>query len=101
MSRFVLEVRRKDGKTYPPQNLYGVVCGLMRSVRDVNPSFNLFMNLAFHSFRQVLDGGKSKCTKLSAVNEEKENAPPFSSSHLPIINITGCSKINIRFNLKK
>ena len=31
LSKFVVEVRRKDGKPYPPQSLYQICCGLQRA----------------------------------------------------------------------
>ena len=33
MSRFVLEIRKKDGTPYPPESVYHIVCGIMRFVR--------------------------------------------------------------------
>ena len=42
MCKFVLEVRKKDGKEYPPKSLYALVCCLkcffeQHGVHDINP----------------------------------------------------------------
>ena len=42
LSKFILEVRRRDGKPYPPQTLYSIMCGLMRYVRELRPEINFF-----------------------------------------------------------
>ena len=36
LRRFVMEVAKDAGKTYPPRTVYGIVCGLKRHVRDKN-----------------------------------------------------------------
>ena len=36
LRRFVMEVVKDSGKTYPPRTVYGIVCGLKRHVRDKN-----------------------------------------------------------------
>ena len=35
LCRFVLEVRRKDGKPYPPNTLHQLCCGVQRYLREV------------------------------------------------------------------
>ena len=30
LSRFILEVRKKDGREFPPESLHHVVCGIQR-----------------------------------------------------------------------
>ena len=34
ISRFILEVRKKDGTEYPPNTLYHIICRLMRHLRQ-------------------------------------------------------------------
>ena len=40
MCKFILEVRRQDGKEYPPNTLYQIVCGIMRHLRKYCPEVN-------------------------------------------------------------
>lgn len=42
MTRFVLEVRRKDGNPYPPRSLYQLCVGLLRHLRENGKSIELF-----------------------------------------------------------
>ncbi len=56
LTRFVLEVRRQDGKPYPPSTLYGIVCGVERYVRERYPHVNFFKDASFSGFQKVLDG---------------------------------------------
>ena len=37
MSRFVLEVRKRDGTEYPPNTLYHIICGLQCYIRGRRP----------------------------------------------------------------
>jgi hypothetical protein len=55
LSRLVVEVRRKDGKFYPPNTLHQLCCGLLRRLREVNPSLDIFKNPEFDFFRKTLD----------------------------------------------
>ena len=53
LSKFEVEVRRKDGKPYPPQSLY--CCGLLRYVRDLRLEVNFFTDSEFRGFQQSLN----------------------------------------------
>ncbi len=55
MSKFILEIRRKDGKEYPPNTLYSVSCGVMRHVRKYCPEINFFVQAQFAGFKKTLD----------------------------------------------
>ena len=55
LSKFVLEVKRKYGKPYPPNTLHQLVCGLLRYARETNPSIDFFKDKLFASFRRTLD----------------------------------------------
>ena len=46
LSRFVLEVRRKDGNVYPPNTIHQLCCGILRHVQDVKPDLDIFKNPA-------------------------------------------------------
>ena len=37
LPRFVAEVRRSDGKPYPPKTIHQLICGLLRYMRSVEP----------------------------------------------------------------
>ena len=49
LSRFVLEIRRRDGKEYPPNTLYQICCGILRYIREVKPQLDIFRDAAFAS----------------------------------------------------
>ena len=55
LSRFILEVRRQDGKNYPQNTLYQLCCGVMSYVREVKPELDIFKDRAFADFRKTLD----------------------------------------------
>ena len=57
LSRFVLEVRKKNGDPYPPNTLYQLICGLQRQLREHgHADIKLFDNPSLHGFRSTLDG---------------------------------------------
>ncbi len=60
LSRFVLEVRRKDGSLYPPNTLYQLCCGGLRYVREIKPELDIFRHTVVASFRKTLDAETSK-----------------------------------------
>ena len=57
MTHFVLEVRKKNGKEYPPNTLHHLVCGMMRFIRQNGKQrLNFFKDNIFSDFRSSLDG---------------------------------------------
>ena len=36
LCKFVIEVRRKDGKPYSPDSLYQICCGLLQLVKEAD-----------------------------------------------------------------
>ena len=59
MRKFVLKVRKKDGKEYPPKSLYALVCCFKRffeqnGVHNINP-LSTTNNAVFGDFRRTLD----------------------------------------------
>ena len=44
MPRFVAEVRRQDGKPYPPKTIHQILAGLQRYMLDKNPLFPQFLD---------------------------------------------------------
>ena len=57
MSRFVLEVRKKDGSEYRPNTLHHICCGILRHLRESGrPDIDIFKDSLFADFRATLDG---------------------------------------------
>lgn len=75
MSRFVLEVRRQDGKHYPPNTLYQLCCGLMRYVREVKPDLDIFKDLQFSEFCRTLDAEMKRLRSLGIGTSTKQAEP--------------------------
>lgn len=56
ISKFVVEVKRKDGTPYPPNSLYQICCGLGRGLVDIGRSdVDIFNAPEFALFRDTLD----------------------------------------------
>ena len=56
LTRFVLEVRKKDGSEFPPRSLHHICCGLMRYLRwNGQPSIDFFCDSDFADFKASLD----------------------------------------------
>ena len=78
LSRFILEIRRKDGKPYPPNSLYQICCGLLRHLRGSGRAeVNLFEQARFHNFCTVLD---SEMKRLNSTGQyiHKRQAEPIT-----------------------
>ena len=72
LTRFILEVRKKDGAEYPPNTLYHFCCGMMRFLRwNGLPSINFFTDAAFAEFRCTLDR-EMKCLQAQGVGSKKQ-----------------------------
>ncbi len=76
LTRFILEVTRKDGQPYP-STLYGLVCGIMRYVRELHPQWNFFKDAAFAGFRKALDG-ETKRLRALGLGVKVRRAEPIS-----------------------
>ena len=77
LSKFVLEIRRKDGQQYPPQTLYAICCGLLRYVRELKPDINFFKDAQFSGFQRTLDG-EMKHLRSCGLGSKKKQAEPIS-----------------------
>lgn len=56
LTRFVLEVRKKDGYEFTPNSLHHICCGLMRHLRwNGKPKLDIFTDGTFSAFKQTLD----------------------------------------------
>ena len=78
MSKFVLEVRRKDGKSYPPNTLYQLCCGVMHYIRGTNETVDYFNDSAFAGFRKTLDGEMKKL-RSQGLGTDIRQAEPISA----------------------
>jgi hypothetical protein len=52
LSRFILEVRKKDEAEFPPESLHHIVCGIQRHLRfHGKPEIEFFKDAQFAEFR--------------------------------------------------
>ena len=78
LSRFVLEVRKKDGQEYPPGTLYHIVCGIMRFLRqNGKPELDFFKERLYADFRTTLDA-EMKRLKQAGIGSEKRQPEPLT-----------------------
>lgn len=56
LSRFAVEVRKKDRGEYRHEVLYSLFCGLNRTVESLHPNKNVFRSAEFKPLQQALDG---------------------------------------------
>ena len=78
MSRFVLEIRKKDGTPYHPESVYHIVCGIIRFVRlNGKPEVDFFRDQAFADFRTVLDA-EMKLLKSAGIGARAHKAEPLT-----------------------
>ena len=82
LSRFIFEVRKKNGEEFPPKTLHHIVCGIQRYFRmNVDSSIDFFKDSEFADFRICLDsemkrlqraGHGSKTRKAEPLTTEEE-----------------------------
>ena len=72
MKKFVLEIRHKDGKEYPPNTVYQICCGIMRHIRKYSPGINFFSQPTFASFKKTFDNEMKHLKANGAGNTLKE-----------------------------
>ena len=76
LSRFVLEVRKKNGDPYPPNTLYQLICGLQRQLRERgHADIKLFDNPSLHDFRTTLDGEMKRLNGTGNYLNKKQAQP--------------------------
>ena len=81
MGKFVLEVRKKDGKEYPAKSLYALVCCFkhffeQNGVHNINP-LSTTDNAVFGDFRRTLDA-EMKCLHGSGLGVSARRAEPIT-----------------------
>ncbi len=78
LSRFVLEVRKKDREPYPPNTIYQLCCGLQRHLREHGRAdVKMFENAFLHGFRTTLDG-EMKRLNMTGMFVKKKQAEPIA-----------------------
>ena len=78
MSRFVLEVRKKDGSEYSPNTLHHICCGILRHLRESGrPDIDIFKDSSFADFRATLDGEMKRLQSLG-IGAKKRQAEPLT-----------------------
>ena len=85
LSRFVLEVCRKDGNCYPSNTLHQLCCGILRFLREVKPSIDTFKNPEFASFRKTLDAEMKHLEATQDVSKGAKKAEPLSATDEEIL----------------
>ena len=82
LPKFITEVRRSDGNSYPPNSVYQICCGLSRALRSANRSeIDIFNSPKFSQFRDTLDScmktlkasGNFQVQKAENITEEVED----------------------------
>ena len=73
MCRFVLEVRKKDGKVYPASTLHHLCCGVMRHLKENGwHRLDIFQDPSFAEFRSTLDLEMKKIQSLGIGTKKKQ-----------------------------
>ena len=85
LSRFILEVRRKDGSEFPANTLHHVVCGIMRYLRwNGKPGLDFFKDADFDKFRCSLDA-EMKRLQSNGVGSKRRQAEPLTEEEEEIL----------------
>ena len=85
LTRFVLEVRKKNGAEYSPNTLHHLCTGIMRFLRwNGWPSVDFFADTEFMDFRAVLDG-EMKRLQAKGVGSKRKQAEPLSEQEEEIL----------------
>ena len=82
LAKFILEVRRRDGKSYSGETLYQICCGLLRLLKEADRAeVNILSSPLFCNFHASLDArmkeikatGQHKVKKAEVITEEQED----------------------------
>ena len=78
MTRFILEVRKKNGDEDPPNTLHHLVCGIMRFLRQSGqPQLDFFKEDVYAGFRSSLDG-EMKRLQSKGIGSASRQAEPLT-----------------------
>lgn len=79
LSHFIFEIRRRDGQEYPPNTIHGIMCGILRFLRDSlhRPDLNFF-DKDNHSLKYLRDSLDCRMKKLTekGIGLQKNQAAP-------------------------
>ena len=85
LSLLVLEFRREDGKCYPPNTVHQLCCGILRYLREVIPSLDIFKDSEFISFRKTLDAQMKRLQRTPGIQTAPKRAEPISECEEDIL----------------
>ena len=78
LTRFITEVRKKNGVEYPPNTLLHICTGIIRYLRNNgHPSMKIFKDEIFAEFRVTLDAEMKRLTAIG-LGSKKRQAEPLS-----------------------
>ena len=78
LSRFVREICKKSGDSYPPESLYSLICGLQRHLLDKGRAdIELFDDTSLHGFCCALVG-EMKCLNATRNYIHTKQAQPIT-----------------------
>ena len=100
LARFIAEVRRSDGKPYPPKSIHQLICGVLRHMRSVDPAcpnvldrkdprFRDFHGACEVIFFQLHQRGIGTDVKHTAVISNEEEDKLWSSGALNVTDPKG------------
>lgn len=80
LCHFIFEIRRRDGKQYPPNTLYNIACGVGRFIKNDNPDVKILSkeDVAFAYFQKCLDSRMIDLTK-QGIGAVKIQASPVNT----------------------
>ena len=85
LTKFVLEGTRTDGRPYPPDTIYALLCGLYRYMQslfgEAVPNFLSRKNLAFRELNAATDRHYREL-RASGVGTEKKSAQPLTEEEV-------------------
>ncbi len=85
LTRFVLEVRKRDGTEYPAKTLHHLCSGIMRFLRwNGLPALDLFNDPEFAEFRATLDA-EMKRLQAEGVGMKTKQAEPLTEADKEIL----------------
>ena len=85
LCRFVLEMRKQNGKEYPPNTIHHIICGIMRYLRvEGKPDIDFFKDNLFSHFRDVIDS-EMKRLQGEGVGSKHRQAEPLTQEEEEVL----------------
>ena len=77
MTCFIMEVRKKDSSSFPPNTLHHICCGIMRHLRvNGQLSLDFFKDPEFANFKPLI-GVKMKRLQAAGLGSKRKQAEPL------------------------